>query len=481
MPYPNPRSALVALATPFALPAFLVLLLTISAAWGEDTNMDTTGYTPRAVILIIGDGMDDQQISIARNYLKGAAGKLLLDTLPVRSAVGVLTVEDTVDGRPIYVADSANTATSIATGAITSRGRIATTAGSDRDLVTIIELASAAGYRTGIVTTASVTDATPAAFASHVNFRLCENPDAMVDIHYKSIYLGGCPDDLKANGGPGSIAEQLASSGIDVILGGGRKHFEPQIEGGSVPVSTLARQRGFQLLTTKQELSRVSPPGRVLGLFSAGSMPVRLQGQNGRQAEEAEPSLLNHLHDYIGDVTLPAPMSCEPNPEANTVPSLREMTDVALDLLAHDNNRGFFLMVESASIDKQAHERKPCGSIGEMEQLDEALASALAYADKHPRTLVIVTADHSQAAQLVPAQSLFAAYPVPIYSPGMIARIQTPEGSLLVVNYATNNFSHEEHTGANVPLFSNGEGQGRVPAYAQQPELFTIMREYLSL
>ena len=81
MPYPNPRSALVALATPFALPAFLVLLLTISAAWGEDTNMDTTGYTPRAVILIIGDGMDDQQISIARNYLKGAAGKLLLDTL----------------------------------------------------------------------------------------------------------------------------------------------------------------------------------------------------------------------------------------------------------------------------------------------------------------------------------------------------------------------------------------------------------------
>ena len=43
-------------------------------------------------------------------------------------------------------------------------------------------------------------------------------------------------------------------------------------------------------------------------------------------------------------------------------------------------------MIESASIDKQAHERKPCGSIGELEQLEEALASALAFAETHPHT-----------------------------------------------------------------------------------------------
>jgi alkaline phosphatase len=157
------------------------------------------------------------------------------------------------------------------------------------------------------------------------------------------------------------------------------------------------------------------------------------------------------------------------------------MTEAALARLSRDNGRGFFLMVESASIDKQSHERKPCGSIGEVEQLDEALAGALAYAGSHPHTLVLVTADHSQAAQLVPEESLYSSFPIPIYSPGKTARIQTPEGGLMAVNYATNNFSHEEHTGANVPLFSNEEGRGRVPTYVRQPQLFAIMRDYLEL
>ena len=66
---------------------------------------------PRQVILIIGDGMDEQQSTIARNYLKGAAGKLLLDQLPLRAVVQGLTTEDRKDGLPVYVADSANTAT----------------------------------------------------------------------------------------------------------------------------------------------------------------------------------------------------------------------------------------------------------------------------------------------------------------------------------------------------------------------------------
>ena len=90
------------------------------------------------------------------------------------------------------------------------------------------------------------------------------------------------------------------------------------------------------------------------------------------------------MHPYLGDVTLPEPMHCEPNPAFANVPSLKQMTDAALRHLAHDNDRGFFLMIESASIDKQSHERKPCGSIGEVEQLEEALASALAFAEATP-------------------------------------------------------------------------------------------------
>ncbi|MEH6592064.1 MAG: alkaline phosphatase [Halioglobus sp.] len=436
---------------------------------------------PRHVILIIGDGMDDQQITIARNYLKGATGRLLLDQLPVRSTAQVLTVKDEVDGTPVYVADSANTATSMATGVVTSRGRIATTAGSDEDITTIVELAEAAGYRSGLVTTASVTDATPSAFATHISFRLCENPELMEEVVYKDIHLGECNADSKANGGPGSIAEQLASSTLDVILGGGRKHFTPLAEGSEKTVLEIATDNGFQHLSNAAELEAASMGTPLLGLFSKSTLPVRLRGENKRAAEEVETSLLHSVHDYLGEATLPEPMHCEPNPKFASVPSLKQMTDTALAHLSHDNATGFFLMIESASIDKQSHERKPCGSIGELEQLEEALQSALVFAESNPDTLILVTADHGQAAQIIPFESLFSAYPIPVYPPGKIARLFTPEGSHMTVNYATSNFFMEEHTGANVPLFSNAVGQGIVPAFIQQTELFTISKNYLGL
>ncbi len=460
------------------------LLLGATLAIAQDNAVEANPNPvaqPRQVILIIGDGMDEQQITIARNYLKGAAGQLLLDQMPLRSAVQILTTEEQANGKPVYVADSANTATSMATGAITSTGRIGTSPGTDKDFTNIVELAAAAGLRTGLVTTASVTDATPAAFATHISFRLCEDPDNMVNVRYKNIRLGGCPQDLKANGGKGSIAEQLVESSLDVILGGGSDHFAPAAEGESVTVADLARRHGFQVVTNTKGLAAAASDKRLLGLFSGSTMPVRLQGQGGREAEAPRPSWLNRLHPYLGSVTLPAPMVCEPNPDFSAVPTLQQMTDAALQHLGQENDRGFFLMVESASIDKQSHDRKPCGSIGEVEQLEEALASALAFARIHPQTLILVTADHSQAAQLVPYESLYAAFPIPIYTPGKIARIITPEGGHMAVNYATNNFKQEEHTGAAVPLFGNSESLGRIPPFIQQPQIFAITRDYLGL
>lgn len=461
----------------------LACLLTALPSLAQETGNlpETEAVGPRHVILIIGDGMDEQQLTIARNYLKGARGRLLLDDMPLRGASQILTIEDKPDGKPVYVADSANTATSMATGQVTSRGRIGTSAGSDKPIENIVELAGAAGYRTGIVSTASVTDATPAAFAAHINFRLCENPTQVDEVVYRDIPLGSCAQHARARGGQGSISEQLARSQVDVILGGGQKHFSPAAEGSEQSVLDLARDNGFQVVTTADALAARNPEQRLLGLFSPSTMPVRLQGEGGRTAEAPEPSLLNHVHRYLGEVTLPAVMSCEPNPDAARVPSLRQMTEAALDHLSRDNDRGFFLMIESASIDKQSHERKPCGSIGEVEQLEEALATALAFADAYPRTLILVTADHSQAAQLIPYESLFAAYPIPTYTPGMLARIRTPEGSHMAVNYATTNFMMEEHTGAAVPLYSNSEGVGRVANFIQQPEIFRITRDYLGL
>ncbi len=471
----SPRALLSGLAI-----AGLLAALT-PAAWSQPDEDPSEAGTDgaRNVILIIGDGMDDHQITIARNYLHGAAGRLLLDQLPLRSAAQVLTIEDRVGGAPRYVADSANTATSMATGAITARGRIATSAGRDRPLQTIVEQAEAAGLRTGLVTTASVTDATPAAFATHINMRLCENPERMVNFTYRDIPLADCSQHLKSAGGMGSISEQLAASGLDVILGGGSQHFEVTAEGGWGTVLELAEENGFRVIRSRGELLQTDARGRLLGLFSPSTLPVRLRGESGREATQPEPSLLNELHHYLGDVTLPDVMNCENNPEFAGQPSLREMTEAALRHLSLDNKRGFFLMVESASIDKQSHERKPCGSIGELQQLEEALQVALAFADQHPDTLVLVTADHSQAAQLIPEESLFAAYPIPTYTPGFLARIRTPEGQVMAVNYATTNFMMEEHTGANVPLFANAQGLGRVPPFVQQPEVYRIMRDYL--
>lgn len=461
----------------------LVLAVTSVGAISQNNeqNSDHVASEPRHVILIIGDGMDDQQITIARNYLTGAQGRLSIDKLALRSTSQILTITNEVSGKPVYVADSANTATSMATGEVTSRGRISTRAGSNESIPTIMEMASAAGLKTGLVSTASVTDATPSAFAAHMSLRLCENPKTMFEIIIKDIYIGNCLTELKANGGPGSIAEQLANSKVDVILGGGIKHFSMMAEGESRSVMDVAKSNGFQIVTQASKLAQTNRDERLLGLFSPGTMPVKLQGQNGREAEAPETSILHSVHRYLGEVTLPALMNCEPNPEFAGHPTLKQLTDTALNHLSHQNRRGFLLVIESASIDKQSHERKPCGSIGELDQLNDAVDSALAFAAKNPNTLILVTADHAQAAQIIPNESLFSKYPIPVYTPGMLARIRTLEGGFMAVNYATNSFPYEEHTGANVPLFANAEGLGIVPAFVQQPDIFTIVRDYLGL
>lgn len=436
---------------------------------------------PKSVILIIGDGMDDQQITIARNYLKGAQGYLLLDEMPFRGVSQVLTIDEN-SGLPVYVADSANTATSLATGEVTSRGRIATSAKEDLDLVTIAELAHEKDYKIGLVTTSSVTDATPAAFMTHISNRFCESPDEMRNAVKHGIHLGSCMDDLRANGGPGSISEQLANAPIHVLLGGGLKYFKPNVEDGEYTVLQSAIRNGYTFLESLNLSDTVKPSDRILGLFANENLPVRLGNDANRAAEAPKKSALQKINKYLGDVTLPEPMKCKNNHLFASTPTLKEMSALAIKHLSQDNSKGFFLMIESASIDKQAHERRPCGSIGELDQLLDALSIVLEYAKTKLNTLVLVTSDHSHAAQIVPDTSLFSKYPIPVYTPGKLARILTPDGSVLAINYATSNFEVEEHTGANVPVFGNSvatlEG---LPVFLKQPDLFTFMARYLDL
>ncbi len=433
--------------------------------------------SPANVILIIGDGMDDQQITIARNYLVGAQGQLTIDNLPIRGISQVLTVDEDTPSKMVYVADSANSATAMATGVITSKGRISTSANTDLDLTTIVELAEHAGLKTGIVTSASITDATPAAFIAHIDKRFCENPEKMVGAKIYG-HAFDCKNDTQTNGGLGSIAEQIASSNVDVVLGGGSKHFSPLVEDQSQSVLEYAKSQGFSVLLSKDQLSNTPLNTKLLGLFSPSTLPTRLYGENGRKAEAPERSWLSIFTHYIGNTELPPPMRCEDNPKFTGIPSLKQMTETALTHLRND--KGFFLMIESASIDKASHQRDPCGSIGEVAQLNDALDSALAFAKRQPNTLILVTADHGHAAQIIPHTSaLFEK--MNITSPGLIARVMTPEGGLMGINYATNNGFIEEHSGVNVPLYANKAGQGIIPATIQQPDIFTISAKFLKL
>ena len=431
---------------------------------------------PRSVVLSIGDGFDDQHVTMGRNYLAGQSGALLLDQLPVRGAVQVETVD--ADGRPIYVADSANTATSLATGAITQISRIGKN-GNDESVPTVLEAAADAGYKTGIVSTASVTDASPAAFAAHVTIRACENPVTIRGGVKYGVTFAGCPEDLVENGGAGSIAEQLAVSPVDVILGGGMEHFVAQHE-TQPTAQTLAERVGVTLLSQREQLAEPYS-GRVIGLFSEDTMPVKWQGTDGRTAETMERSWLNQVHQMIGSVTQPEVVKCGANPDFAAMPSLEAMTRYAVDHLSRDNDKGFFLTIESASIDKRAHERDPCGSIGEIAQLEAALGVVMEYAEDHPETLIIVTADHAQAAQIVPDPTLYKSLPIPVFSPGKVARVVTPEGGVMRINYATNNIASEEHTGANVPLFANSEGAEALEPFMRQREIYHAMMRYLEL
>jgi alkaline phosphatase len=433
------------------------------------------------VILIIGDGMDDHQITMARNYVHGAKGQLALDTLPIRGAVQVVTLDHEDPTKVIYVADSANSATAIATGQVTSRGRISTSADTDRDFQPVTVDLKRAGYAVGIVTTASVTDATPAVFMANVAQRFCENPDMMVQAKIGGNWYADCEQDLIANGGKGSISEQIANSSIDLVLGGGSKHFLPNAEGSDITVLQKAQASGYLFVDSLSALEQAveNSENRLLGLFSPSTMPVRWQATGGVAADEPEPSLLNHVHEYLGDVTLPAPVQCEANPSYGNTPPLAAMTESAIRQLQKRSEKGFFLMIESASIDKQSHARRPCGQIGELQQLDESLKIALDFAAAQPDTLILVTADHGQAAQIIPNNSLFNGYGIPVYTPGRLQRLITPEGAIMAMNYATNDFQAEEHTGVNIPIFANEQGRDLVPAFMMQSDIYGLIKRYL--
>ncbi|MFF9351616.1 alkaline phosphatase [Streptomyces sp. NPDC014734] len=456
MPRPRlSRSRLMAVGAVVVASTAVIAVSTTAGAFGPKQHAQHAIKDGKAknVILLIGDGMGDSEITLARDYTVGAAGRLNMDKFPLTGAYTTYAVH--ADGTPDYVTDSAASGTGWATGVKTVNGRISKTPGTDKAVPTILELAQKGGYATGSVSTAELTDATPAVLASHTTDRSCQGPADMAK----------CPTDTIAKGGPGSIAEQSVNHKVDVLLGGGKQRFDQKVTDGrykGLTVTEQAKKLGYQVVTDDRSLKAAKGDKPVLGLFAPGNVPTEWTGK---------PAALGGTDPQRCVTSNPARPSGTPN--------LADQTTKAIQLLEakqkrqHGNKKGFFLQVEGASIDKQDHSADPCGQIGETAAFDRAVKVARAYAAKHPDTLVVTTADHGHTSQIVPLEA---------QPPGLTSTLITNEGQKLKVNYSTNTPGQsQEHTGVQVRIAAEGPQAYRVLGVTDQTDLFTTVREALRL
>ena len=406
----------------------------------------------RNVILMIGDGMGDSEITIARNYVEGAGGFLKgIDALPVTGQYTHYSL-DRKTGKPDYVTDSAASGTAWTTGVKTYNGAV----GVDihgRAHPTLVELAKRAGLGTGNITTAEIEDATSAAQMAHVSMRRCYGPEETTQ---------KCPENALEKGGAGSIAEQVLAARADVVMGGGAETFGQKAKAGKWKGKTLfaqANARGFAVVRTAADMEALALADQkrpVLGLFAPGNLPVQWTG----------PLAVHH-----GNIDIP-PVTCEPN-EARTadIPTLAAMTKKAIALLK-EKPRGFFLQVEGASIDKEDHRANPCGQIGETVGFDEAVQAALEFARADGHTLVIVTADHAQSSQIIEADSKV---------PGLSLALMTKDGAAMAVSYGTAESGSQGHTGTQVRVAAYGPHAFNFAGLTDQTDMFFTIRDALNL
>lgn len=351
--------------TKFLLATMLAGFSVLLAGCFDDSSATTA--TPKNVIFLLGDGMGMTTMTAARIYKVGESGDLAIDTLPetafVRTYSNNAQVTDSAPSMAAYmtgvkmnnevVSMSADTsAFDVSTGKSYVSGADTTcpATGNGTAVTTLLELAKAAGRGTGVVTTTRVTHATPAVTYAHICHRDGENNIAA------QLIPGG-------SGFNGSLAD-----GVDVVLGGGRRHFVPNTTTGSKRTDTRdliaeMKARNYTYVSSKAELDGFTPSGgnKLFGLFTIDHMSYDL----------------------------------DRNPAAE--PSLAEMTGKAIDVLAK-NQKGFFLMVEGGRIDHALHETTAKKALQDTIAFDDAVKNAL---DKMQvidpglkNTLIVVTADH---------------------------------------------------------------------------------------
>jgi alkaline phosphatase len=384
----NGGSAFLSRDWSFTQPGKHVLRATIEGAQPSEVSFEVVtwrgaGKGVRNVILLIGDGMGVAHRTAARIVSRGITegryrnGMLEMDTM---QAVGLVTtssfsamVTDSAPGASCYATGNkgANNEEGVYPDNTDNDALKGADPESDRffdnpRIENISEyLHRTRGIKVGLVTTADVTDATPAAFAVHTSNR---NASTRIADDY---------------------FDRRNETGLTVLMGGGRQWFEPKGDGGKggarrgTPTNSRIdpkrdllgefRKAGFEFADSADALRsvRTKRPRRLLGLFAPSTMPVAFD-KLGRGAERA----------------------------AN-VPMLDDMAGAAIDSLAGSSPRGFFLMIEGASIDKQAHAMDADRAIWDTIEFDRAVGVAKRFAettnsdaDPNNDTLVIVTADH---------------------------------------------------------------------------------------
>lgn len=309
----------------YLLSSLCATLLLVLPALGQHGPSEPSD-SPTNVILMIPDGFGPASATMARDYLRwrGDDPSLAVDSLQ-RGSVRTFSADS-------RITDSAAGATAYSTGTKTNNGYIATDT-SGQVLGTLLEGVERQGLATGLVATSRITHATPAAFSAHTPDRGEEN----------------------------KIAAQQLTKDIEVLLGGGRRHFIPKTAEKSARSDNrnllrTAQENGYQLVETRSELAEVKDTP-VLGLFS------------------------------------PSHMAYEIDRSETDQPSLSAMTETAIDLLSESED-GYFLMVEGSRIDHAGHGNDAAGHLHDILAFDEAVKTALDEAAHTKNTLVVVVSDH---------------------------------------------------------------------------------------
>ncbi|MEQ8558110.1 MAG: alkaline phosphatase [Henriciella sp.] len=440
-------------------------------------------FAPKAknVILFVGDGMGVSTVTAGRIYagqqkgLDGESYRLTMETLPW-SAFSKTYSHDA------QVADSASTATAMLSGVKTGSrtlglrsgvayGNCASAEGQSTD--SLFELAEAAGLSTGIVSTARITHATPAATYAESASRNWEDDTELGD--------SGCKD----------IARQLidwpAGDGFEIVLGGGRGPFMP----GSIMDPETGEPAGRRV--DDQNLTddwRAKSDAHTFIYDQAGFDATDFDSEV-KVLGLFEPSHMNYALDRTED-------------EAGE-PTLAELTRAAITRLSR-NEEGYVLLVEGGRIDHGHHATNAARALGDTAALDEAVAAALELTDDE-ETLIIVTADHSHTMTIAgyPARGNDILGKV-AYGPGGLARAEDgkPYTTLGYANGVTGCKPGEEdcaredltsvdttdkdfhqqalvfqgsetHAGEDVPVFASGPGAELVRGVIEQHEIFHIM------